>query len=353
MPYLGKEPSSALAQQSQNLLINGAMMINQRGGRATITDGTTYTNNDDSYVLDRWNLVSDGNNIVDVSRSTTAPDGGSINSMELDVETDDKKFGIVQFIEAKNCHDIIGETVSVQFKAKVSDTRLTDVRVGVIAWSSTADAVTSDIINAWNDASTNPTLASNLTFENTPASLSLTTSFATYKVEGVSIDTSSTTNVAVFIWSQTLTNDVGDKLYITDVQLEKGNVAGNYDRKSYNQEWSDCQRYFQSSIDHDETKAGNGSQDNSTAFVVFGDDHGDYQYHHVLHQEMFADPTVTVVNISGSGSATGVLRNFNDGSDSAISDASGKSAIRIQDGSLTASHANDGLFGAWIADGEM
>tara|TARA_R100001082_G_scaffold105162_1_gene77047 strand:- start:905 stop:1966 length:1062 start_codon:yes stop_codon:yes gene_type:complete len=353
MPYLGKEPSSAVTSGSKNLLINGAMMVNQRGGGAAITSASTYNNNDDSYTLDRWNLVSDGNDIVDVSRSTTAPDGGSLNSIELDVETDDKKFGIVQFIEAKDCHSIIGETVSVQFKAKVSNTRLADVRVGVIAWSSTADAPTSDIINAWNDASTNPTLASNLTFENTPASLSLTTSFATYKVEGISIDTSSTTNVAVFIWSQTLTNDVADKLYITDVQLEKGNIAGDYERKSFAQEWSDCQRYFFSSIGHDISKSGNTGVGNGYSFFTIGDDHGDFLVDHKFAIEMRVDPSVTVVNTYPNGAANGVFRNANDGTTEAVSDASEISGLHIQDTSLDSSHANDLMFGAAIADAEM
>ena len=353
MPYLGKQPSSAVASGSKNLLINGAMMVNQRGGGAAITSASTYNNNDDSYTLDRWNLVSDGNDIVDVSRSTTAPDGGSLNSIELDVETDDKKFGIVQFIEAKDCHSIIGETVSVQFKAKVSNTRLADVRVGVIAWSSTADAPTSDIINAWNDASTNPTLASNLTFENTPASLSLTTSFATYKVEGISIDTSSTTNVAVFIWSQTLTNDVADKLYITDVQLEKGNIAGDYERKSFAEEWSACQRYFYSTIEMDVTKAGNSAIANGYSIITFADEQGDWVVTHPLSIEMRTDPSVTVVNTYPNGAATGVFRNFNDGTFDSSTDISTPGMLAIENQTVTSSMASDGMYAAAIADAEL
>tara|TARA_R100000008_G_scaffold77592_1_gene58093 strand:+ start:52 stop:1113 length:1062 start_codon:yes stop_codon:yes gene_type:complete len=353
MPYLGKEPSSAVASGSKNLLINGAMMVNQRGGGATITDGTTYTNNDDSYTLDRWNLVSDGNNIVDVSRSTDAPDGGSLNSIQLDVETEDKKFGIVQFLEAKDCHSVIGETVSLQFKARVTDTNLADVRAAVISWSSTADSVTSDIVNAWENSSTNPTLASNWTYENTPASLSLTTSWATYKIEGISVDTSSTANIAVFIWSQTTANNVGDDLYITDVQLEKGNVAGDYERKSFAEEWSNCQRYFFSSIGHDVSKSGNTGIGNGHSFFTIADDHGDFLVDHKFAIEMRVDPSVTVVNTYPNGAANGVFRNANDGTTEAVSDQSEISGIHINDTSLDSSHANDLMFGAAIADAEM
>ena len=145
MPYLGARPTDVPVgnlNNNQNLLINGSMLINQRGGGAAITSASTYNNNDDSYTLDRFNLVSDGNDIV-------------------------------QFIEAKDSHPAIGQTVSLQFKAKVSNARLTDVRAAVISWDGTADSVTSDVVNAWENASTVPTLATNWTYENTAASLLL------------------------------------------------------------------------------------------------------------------------------------------------------------------------------------
>tara|TARA_R100001082_G_scaffold28899_1_gene14543 strand:- start:2389 stop:3459 length:1071 start_codon:yes stop_codon:yes gene_type:complete len=356
MPYLGAKPTDVPVgnlNNNKNLLINGSMMIAQRNGGATITDGTTYTNNDDSYVLDRWNLVSDGNNIVDVSRSTTAPDGGSPNTIALDVETDDKKFGIVQFLESADSHAAIGQTVSLQFKAKVSNARLTDVRAAVISWDGTADSVTSDVVNAWENASTVPTLATNWTYENTAASLALTTSFATYTIDGIAVDTSSTNNIAVFIWSQTETNNAGDILYITDVQLEVADVAGTYDRKSFAEEWSACQRYFFSTLGMDIAKGGNTGVANGYSVVTFGDDQGDWAVTHPLTIEMRTDPSVTIVNTYPNGSATGVFRNFNDGTTSAVTDDSKESNLRVQDTSVEAGHANDGLFGALIADAEM
>tara|TARA_Y100001973_G_C5197312_1_gene335155 strand:- start:1243 stop:2313 length:1071 start_codon:yes stop_codon:yes gene_type:complete len=356
MPYLGARPTDVPVgnlNNNKNLLINGAMMVNQRGGGAAITSASTYNNNDDSYTLDRWNLVSDGNDIVDVTRSTTAPDGGSPNTIALDVETDDKKFGIVQFLESADSHAAIGQTVSLQFKAKVSNARLTDVRAAVISWDGTADSVTSDVVNAWENASTVPTLATNWTYENTAASLALTTSFATYTIEGIAVDTSSTNNIAVFIWSQTETNNVGDILYITDVQLEVADVAGTYDRKSFAEEWSDCQRYFFSSIGHDVSKSGNTGVGNGYSFFTIADDHGDFLVDHKLAIELRTDPSVTVVNTYPNGAANGVFRNANDGTTEAVSDNSEVSGLHINDTSLDSSHANDLMFGAVIADAEM
>ena len=72
-----------------NMIINGDMVVAQRG--VTITDAavdnvSTTTNADDSYTLDRWILLSDGDNIVDVTQQTDGPDGGSAKSIRLDVD---------------------------------------------------------------------------------------------------------------------------------------------------------------------------------------------------------------------------------------------------------------------------
>ena len=177
-----------------NMIINGDMVVAQRG--ITITDATvnnvsTTTNADDSYTLDRWILLSDGNDIVDVLQSDTSPNDGSEKTIQLQVETADKKFGIVQIIEQINCHHALASgKVSLSFKMKASDASIDDVRAAVVSWSGTADTVTSDIVSAWEAEGTNPTLITNATYENTPANLSPTTSFAEYKIENISVDTS-------------------------------------------------------------------------------------------------------------------------------------------------------------------
>ena len=214
-----------------NMIINGDMVVAQRG--ITITDATvnnvsTTTNADDSYTLDRWILVSDGDNIVDVTQQHDGPDGGSTKSIRLDVETIDKQFGIVQWIEHENCHEAIGETVSLSFKMKVTGAKMDDVRAAVVGLVyALADAPTSDIVATWQSEGTVPTLASNVTYENTAADLSPTTSWATYTIENVSVDTGSTANIGVFIWSGVDDTDAGNYLYVTDVQLETGASCSN------------------------------------------------------------------------------------------------------------------------------
>ena len=230
----------------KNRVINGGMDIAQRGTSFT---STSSANNDDTYTLDRWYILSDGNDAVDVTQTTTVPTGAKY-SIGLDVETVNKKFGIAQIIENANCYDAIGGNVTISFQAKVSATaNLDNIKCAIVAWSGTADTVTSDIISAWGVEGTNPTLIANATYENTPANLGVTTSFATYSVTA-NVDTASTSNIILFIWSDVTTTALGEFLYITNVQLEKGSTATSFEYRSYGAELALCQRYYTKSYEY-------------------------------------------------------------------------------------------------------
>jgi len=224
---------------NRNKIINGAMRIAQRG--TNFAGGTA--NADDAYTLDRWYVLSEGSDSVDVDQVADSPDTGG-KCVRLDVETTGEKFGIAQIVEASNCTGLIGNTVTLSFAAKVSNARIDTVKAAVVAWSGTADTVTSDIISAWNADGTTPTLIANATFENTPADLGVTTSWATYEITAT-VNTASTANLIVFIWSDDATNPLaGDFLYVTNVQLEAGDTATPFEHRSYGQEMELCQRYF-------------------------------------------------------------------------------------------------------------
>ncbi|KKK93300.1 hypothetical protein LCGC14_2694270, partial [marine sediment metagenome] len=230
----------------KNLLINGDFSVSQR--LTTFASGTTPANSDDTYLLDRWLLISDGNDIVDVTQQSGGGVSGNEHYIRLDVETAQKKFGILQIIENKNLKSIIGGTASLSFEAKVSDiTKLTDIRAVVLAWDSTADTVTSDIISAWNVEGTRPTLVANWTEENTDSDLGVTASWVKYTIANISIDTASTTNVAVFIYQNDVaTNDTTGKfLEITNVQLESGLAATDFDYRDFGTELLLCKRYHE------------------------------------------------------------------------------------------------------------
>ena len=223
----------------RNRIINGDFSISQRG-----TSFTSGANDDDAYTLDRWYILSDGNDAIDVTQETSVVPTNELYAIALDVETANKKFGIAQIIEQKNCVGLIGNTVTLSFKAKVSSTtKLDNVKCAIVSWSGTADTVTSDIVSAWGAEGTDPTLIANATYENTPANLNVTTSYATYSVSAA-IDTASTKNVIVFIWSDVTDTTAGDFLYITGVQLEVGTEATPFEHRPYDMELQRCLRYF-------------------------------------------------------------------------------------------------------------
>jgi hypothetical protein len=228
---------------NKNYLINGGFAVAQRGTSFTSTGGA---NNDDAYTLDRWYILSDTNDVIDVTQeTTTVPTNGEF-AIALDVETVNKKFGIATIIENKDVIGLVGNTVTFSFKAKVSaTTKLDNVKAAIVAWSGTADTVTSDIISAWGAEGTNPTLIANATYENTPSNLSLTTSYATYSISAA-VDTASTQNLILFIWSDVTDTTLGDFLYIAESKLEVGSsaTAFKYAGGTFEGELAACQRYY-------------------------------------------------------------------------------------------------------------
>ena len=229
----------------RNRIINGSFQIAQRN--TSFSGGTD--NADDTYTLDRWYVLSEGNDSIDVTQQSDSPDSNG-KSIRLDVETTGEKFGIAQIIEAKNCIGAIGNTCTLSFYAKVSNARIDTVKAAIVAWSGTEDTVTSDIISAWNADGTTPTLIANATFENTPVDLSVTTSWARYELSA-NVDTASTKNIIIFIWSDDATNpQAGDFLYLTNIQFEAATSAATpFEHRPISVELSLAQRYFEKSYE--------------------------------------------------------------------------------------------------------
>lgn len=234
----------------KNILPNGGFRVAQRGA-GPFTSATLFPNNDDVYLLDGCIILSDGNDIVDVSQVADT-DFVSGYKIRLDVETANKRFGILLPVETRDIQTIRKSGVaSLQFKVKCTGTSMSNVRASLLAWSSTADTITSDVISAWGAAGANPTLAANWTAENTAANLSISTTIATKTIENIAVDTASLTNLAVMIMVDDTDATVGDYLEIGDVKLENGATATAYENPPFADELQRCQRYFQKSYSLD------------------------------------------------------------------------------------------------------
>ena len=231
---------------THNFIINGSFPVAQRG--TSFTSATTTANSDDTYLLDRWVLLSDGDDVVDVTQGTDGAVGNG-TYLQADVETINLKFGFLTILENASVQDLLSESevVSVSFNARVSDaTKLSRIKVMVLSWGSTADVVTSDIVSAWGVEGTSPTAVANWTIEGDSGDLNVTTTDTRFSLENVAINTSGVNNIGVFIWSDDVaTNDtLGTLLQITDVRLEKGVVATDFEQREPQQELALCQRYY-------------------------------------------------------------------------------------------------------------
>ena len=251
-----------------NKIINGNFAANQRAAlfTASYTDGTPITNSDDTYLFDRWKLLSDGNNIVDVhsyGRTMGSRDFGGNSApawmpsetsfaMAMDVETANTKFGQAQFIESMNCNDLRGRVCTLSWKARVRNSQTsTSIKAAVIGWFGTSDTITSDIISAWNDEGTDPTLVANAEYLNASSNILLNSTMKTYSLK-VNVPTG-IKNIIVFIWNDMSNGDVGttvgDFIFLSDVQLERGEFNNpRFQNETYDITERKCHRYYYKAI---------------------------------------------------------------------------------------------------------
>jgi hypothetical protein len=226
-----------------NLLVNGGFLVAQRG--VNFTSATTFPNNDDAYLIDQYILLSDGNDIVDVSRNELSDDENPYYKRML-VATANKKFGFLNVLRREKSPQE-GQAVSFSIRVRTTVAAIENIRVGIVSWNGTADSITSDLVSAWNVEGTDPTLVSNWAYENTPSDLAITTDWQTFKIENVSIDTSGVKNVGVFVWVDDTDAALNDVLDIEWVKLELGDKATDYHPATFTTELYECMIDFEHS----------------------------------------------------------------------------------------------------------
>lgn len=254
--------ATKLSLQRKNLIINGQGAINQRVTAPTV---------DNTYGIDRWRILMGAATAATLNQSSgaNAPTTSKWALSATVAATNNNKFGVFQVIEGIDCYAARGQTVtlSAQLRAQSS---IGDVRMAILQWTSTEDAVSADPITTWGSGGAGITTFATWTALNTPANLNVTTSFAQYSVSA-SVSTSAT-NLAVFIWNDDTTTTVGEYLQISDVQLEIGSTVTPFEYRPIQQELALCQRYcwaYETSNAADYTPAIGIATGANTAQVVF------------------------------------------------------------------------------------
>lgn len=245
-------------QGIKNILVNPDFSIAQRikpGLTISFTSTGTYLNSDDVYNFDRWYLLSDGNNRVNITKEVVDVPIGCPSVCRMTVVATSSpgyKFGQAQIVENANCASFVGYYATLSFLAKVSNaTRLDNIRCAIIGWTGTADTVTSDVVSSWGPINTNPTLVANAVYLNTPDNMYIPDSWAT---DGLGRNIryavscavpSNVTNLIVLIWNNSQNgNTAGDFVSIADVQLEASDAVSVFERLPVEINYQRCLRYF-------------------------------------------------------------------------------------------------------------
>ena len=239
---------------NRNKIINGDMRIDQRNAGASVA-------NISGYGVDRWttNYLGSGTGRFSGQQSTTAPTGFR-NSWLVTITTADAApstnfgYGTIQYVEGFNCSDLMwgsanASPVTLSFWVRSSVTG--NFPLVLMNGNSTRSYGTTYTINAAN------------TFEYKTITIlgDTTGTWATDNTAGISVifgfgggsgrtvsagwgagAAATATNVT---GATQLIATNGATFYITGVQLEVGSVATPFEHRSYGQELSLCERYYQ------------------------------------------------------------------------------------------------------------
>jgi hypothetical protein len=269
------ETAAASPYVLKNRIINGDMRIDQRN------NGASTTPSDTSYVIDRWQQVATAKSKFSYQRSTTAPTGFKNSILATVVAAYTETAGdfhvIQQQIEGFNVADLGwgaagASTVTLSFWVRSS---LTGTFGGYITNGTNARSY-----------SFTYTISSANTFEYKTVVIPGDTSgtWATDNTSGMqvgfSLGVGSTYAGAAGSWATATylgatgqTNIVetsGATLYITGVQLEVGTSATPFERRLYNQELANCQRYYYRTTPASGSAFGFGWNANTTVSIVAG-----------------------------------------------------------------------------------
>jgi len=198
----------------KNRLINGQFQVAQRA--TTGTSGSGLPTTTATYPsLDRWFAYGTG---ATVAFAQVSGSGNIKNLAQITGASSVTAAGIGQRIEAVNCYDLIGQTVTLS--AYIADSTLTTVNWTVYYAGST---------DVWTTSTQIAT-----------GSWSVTSTLTQYSAQ-ISIPSAATTGLQVVFSVGAQTSGT---LQIGNAQLELGSQVTSFDTRDYGRELILCQRYY-------------------------------------------------------------------------------------------------------------
>ena len=220
--------SRELLRQS---ILNPNGLINQR---AKVSPNFV----DDTYYVDFWNLLKENAALTNgIVKHSVSDDAIQISVIDAVLTT---RFGIIEFLESELSVQYGTKKASISFLVKANNVNIPNIRAAVLAWNSTPDTLTSDVVLVWADT---PSLVPNWTFENTPSNISVSTGFTPVVIEEINIDTANLANLALFIWVPDQVNDT--VLSIKECQMNIGTKVLKFGKRTKSIEQLMARRWYQ------------------------------------------------------------------------------------------------------------
>ena len=304
-------------------------------GKCLVTSKLSLTLKDNEFFADRWDYLDHSGYQMNVT-----PNNNGIKLKSLTTE----KFGILQIVPAKELAEYLDNRLSLSIDVKSSATA--KMYLSLLYWDGTADAPTRDVVSAWNADSVNPTLATNWSYADYSAGITLTGSYQTIKLEDITLP-SGTNNVAFFLWFES--PSYLEEIDVKNAQLIPYRHYMPYREVSYLKELTNCLRFYQKSYDIDTPPFKIVEAGKHVFATSYGTGNGSY-YGMIPLAQMYKTPTITL--ISPGLSAAGKWR-VSTGTDVAVSgDIIGQSKFALKnDAGFTISTSN--ITGHYVAEAEI
>jgi hypothetical protein len=297
--------SGAGAPSHRNDIINGGLVVNQENQTAPA---------DDAYTIgDLFLHVGEGTPVM--SLETDGPQGTRPwQKMVLDANA---QGGLVYFMSNDDVQDYIANgKLSFGIQLKTTAATIANARIGILKWVGTADAVTSDVVGTWASDGTNPTLATSWSYENTPANIGLTTSFARHTVEDVTVD-SDTKNIAIFVWTDDGTITASDVIGFSEWQCNPGSTVHAFSSPKQGNVYAEVGTFYENTYYN--TAPGSASLTGSTGFLLAAGASGDRTNDNPRFQyRKRSAPTVTVYDMAGASAKVSYYHNGTGGTSNGL-----------------------------------
>lgn len=249
----------------RNKIINGSMIVNQRGSSALTTGTGTATFFNSTRMLDRWTYIAASAAVFSVTQSTDVPAAtpNLYYSQRLTVTTADATIGVsetfaaAQIIEGFSARDLVGRTFTISFwvKSSVVGTYCLSLYNG--NWPSTDESYVATYAitapNTWEYKTI--TIINGLpttgTYWDWTSGAGLTVAWTLFA--GTSWQTASP-GVWTSDWGLADISQVnaaatlGNIFALTGVQVEVGTVATPFEHRPFGMELALCQRYYEKSF---------------------------------------------------------------------------------------------------------